>query len=617
MGELVASTTEVETDHKHDGHSRRKPEPKDIDPSKPMAHGTGERSKATSVPVQDNVSVGSTDQATFLSDGAGDTIANGEAGFSRRMLLETNAAANSLEGWDEMQLRNVVPNVVIADRQTAQRAKEAEHQKEKAAEFGNPPSVTATYEIAEAWCMEHAREIQTDVGDEQAKFTSFNAWVPRANGFYSSLMRLHAQQKMLGATDADAMVKQLVAGLGDVSQVAARMQLAHDQGHAEPLQVPAVDGTLDQLAQETTLAASEMNTAYRDFQKNLLEEKEDAVHHTGDKSAAELAQINQNKAFVRNAGKTIDLAMAVVDGAPAGIATATNAMHRAEATFGAMANKRQAMNGARQTHNPTYVTTDTHGNMVVRNVQTGQDRGMAPKPGEASAHTPSPEEEVHLPSGVSDVLGQLVDFAYSSEVAKINAQLEQIKNQCAAIHAVFDMNTTIVRAAAFQDKLNAFALKCNQLQARMASRRQHYLEFGVQLDNFARTDHSSQKAGLGPSKGHERYATIMTVASTVREVLSIGKGALNGFDSSDKLKAWIRGIYERRERVDSGRKDIQYLKMPGGELMQMVEMYQQVDQFESNVVKQLVHLGPVEEAAAQVLGQLSQGGGGSTSGGQY
>ena len=586
--------------------------------TKPKSKTPGQKESAD----VSSVAVGSRGSLT-LDNGVGGQVTTGEAGFSRRMLLETNAAANALDGWKDVQLRNVLPAVHMAAWQGKQRVREHKEQLEMVSGtfMGSTlGSVTAdnSHQAAAAFCLEHATQIHTDATDEDHKFAAYNSWVPRANGYFSSLMRLHAQEKMLGVTDPGALVNQLLKGIGDMSQVAVRMQIAGDNGLAQPLHAPVVDGTLEQATSETTQAGHELGGAHLGFQKHLLDVEKDSTNHEGDKDSARLAQINENKEFVRNVGKTIDTSMAVIDGAPAAVATATTGMNKFGATLGAAANKKQIMNGMRTTHNPTYIAMDAHGNQVVRNVQTGMDRTMESKPGAPYVHTPTPESEgVTVPTNVSDVFGKIVDFAYAGEVKKINFHLETIKTRCAIIQSVSAANETKIQIQVFQDALNNFALKCAELQKRMEARRQQYLEFGVQLDNFARGDQGSKKAGLAPGKGGERYASIMTMVSTVREVLSVGRGAKASFDSTSELKVWARGIYDRRERTDDGRSDLSFMQMPGDELQRLVDMHEQVRTFEESYDRENSRLSAVDAAAQQALGTLGQGGSGSVSGGQY
>jgi hypothetical protein len=388
--------------------------------------------------------------------------------------------------------------------------------------------------------------------------------------------------------------------------------LAHDAGSdkTETLDVPAVDTTLADLSAQTTLAAREMNTAYLGFQQNALAERAAATNAEGDTDRKRMQEIQEVKTFVRNVGKTVDVTMSVVSGAPAAIANATTTVQRAGATVNAMRNRREILKGQAPRHNPTYVTVNEKGEMIVRNVQTGMDR-----PIEGGEQTASPSGGgFSLPTNVSDLLGKITDFAYADEVRDVNRRLEAIKARCDAIHGVEELTKTRERAQAFQDKLNAFALKCNEMQTRMAQRRQAYLEFGVQLDNFARRDRESRAAGKAPKGGEERFATIMTVVSQVREVLAIGEGAVGGMESADSIKSWAQDLFERR-RKSPPRTDLSYISLPDGEWKPIEKMWGQVKTFAYNVGQLSKLFGPVEEQARALIGALHQGAGGSH--GQY
>lgn len=500
---------------------------------------------------------------TILDDGAGDAVSNGEAGFSRRMLANTADLAAIRHDYDGGRLHPVEPNTRKAHEQIALRSLEEARIGKKEEDANKHTGREALYAFNKEWAHQHGAQIQHDINSEVVRFQDFNSWIPRANGFFSSLSRLDVQRQMLGIRDNESLVHQLLQGIDDADLVAARMQIAHDQGHAPMLSLPTIDGTLDAAEQDATGASTALREAYLGFQNKLLRDEKVRVDHTGDQARARKAQIDENKAFVRNAGKTIDVAMKVIGDAPATIATATNALKRGEAGYGAWANRRHTMNGERQTHNPTYVANDPQGNMIVRNVQTGMDRTPSAKSGEPDARTSTPESAgADLPTNASGVLGTIADFAYAREVAEIELQLDGIKNHVAVIENEIERQAAEEAILKFQNALGAYARACNQLQRRMQSRRQQYLEFGVHLDNFARTDVGSRKAGLAPGRSRERYATVMSLISTVREVVATGDGALHSFYSTPELAPWIRSILEHRERADDNSRDLQQLLMP-------------------------------------------------------
>lgn len=545
---------------------------------------------------------------TFLSrpgGGLGETLAPGEGGYSRQMLSETSAAADALAGnYEEMLITNVSPNFEGLDRQIQVRAREEQHFREEASSFFNIPSVTRTYNRAGDWCQNHMNTIENDRREEDTKLQAYNAWVPRANSFYTSLTRLDAMQDMLGVSDPRAMATALTDGLRQAQEVGQRAQLAHDMGRGtETLDVPAVDTTIVGMSNETTQAAREMNTAYLGFQQNLLTQRIEATRQEGATDEARLQEINQIKQFARNVGQTIDISMAVVSGAPSAIATASTTVARAEASLNAFRNRRQIMAGQRPTRNPTYLTTNERGEMIVRNVQTGMDR-----PAGGGEQTPSPESSFSLPTSVSDLLGGLTDFIYASEVREINGRLEQIKSRIESSRYAQDMATITERIQRYQNSLNNFALKCTELQRRMAQRRQDYLEFGIQLDNFARQDQASRQAGQAPGQGEERFATIMTVVAQVRETLAVGQGITQGFDSPRAFQNWALGIQDNRTQRPP-RTDITSLRIPDPEWAALDQVYGQVSRTNHNINQVNEIFTNVEAQARSLIATLHQGGG--------
>jgi hypothetical protein len=411
-------------------------------------------------------------------------------------------------------------------------------------------------------------------------------------------------QDMLGVNDPRAMAGALTDGLRQAQEVGQRAQLAHDMGRGtETLDVPAVDTTIVGMSNENTQAAREMNTAYIGFQQTLLAQRIEETRREGATDEARLQEINQIKQFARNVGRTVDISMAVVSGAPTAIATASTTVARAEASLNAFRNRRQIMAGQRPTRNPTYVTTNERGEMIVRNMQTGMDR-----PAGGGEQTASPETSFSLPTSVSDLLGGLADFIYASEVREINGRLEQIKSRIESSRYAQDLAATTERIQRFQNALNNFALKCTELQRRMAQRRQDYLQFGIQLDNFARQDQASRQAGQAPGQGEERFATIMTVVAQVRETLSVGQGITQGFDSPRAFQNWAIGIQDNRT-LRPPRTDITTLRVPEPEWEALDQVYGQVSRTNYNINQVNEIFTNVEAQARSLISTLHQGGG--------
>ncbi|MBK4728592.1 DUF4157 domain-containing protein [Oxynema sp. CENA135] len=550
---------------------------------------------------------------TFLPDEMGNEKAPGEAGYSRRLLGAAGEETENLveQGlYADARLTNVAPSTNYLDQQIIARGRtKARYQglvRGDGSIWGAPTGIAQEmYQGGVDWCTDHISTMETQRAEEQQRAESYNAWVPRANGFFTSLTRLEAMQNLLGVTNPQQMVGALETGLDDARAVAARAMDAYEGGNiAARLSVPETDETVTQLSNQTTQAAQEMNAAYLGFQRNLLAIRQDEVNREGAEDRTRLEQINQVKQVVRQIGSTIDTTASLVSGAPARIASVTRTVRHGEAWVGAVRNRRQIISGQRPTHNPTYVTLNEQGEMVVRNVQTGMDRPAGG--GEATASPAGPS--LSFPQNISDTLGQIADFVYASEVREINSRLEQIKTRCAAIEGVRELLALQQAAATYQTKLNAFALKCNELQGRIADRRREYWQLGVDLDNFARQDRESRQGSQAPGRGEERYATIMTLVGQIREALVVGKGAKAGIYAPDEFERWAQGIVADRG-ARPPRTDIPIFEVGEQEWSRLSSIWSQIRTFGSNVSTIDELFSGVESRAGALLSQLQVGGG--------
>ena len=549
---------------------------------------------------------------TFLDDERGNVVGPGEAGFTHRMLAQVGSETEGLmeQGlYADARLRHVLPSLEYLDGQIVARGKTKSRYEGKVrgddAIFAPWGIAKEMYEEAVKWCDGHIHKMEQHRTEETLKADQYNAWVSRANSFFTSLTRLEAMQNMLGVRDPRAMASALMSGLREAGDVAARAKDAYVGGNQDAsLAIPPSDNTVTVLSNQTTLAAQEMNTAYLGFQRNLLALRRDSIHAEGETDRQRLQKIEETKQFVRNVGKTIDVTASVVSGAPSTLTNVTNAVRHGEAWVSATRNRRQIMAGQRPTHNPTYLATNEEGNMVVRNVQTGMDR-----PAEGGEATPSPAgPSLSMPSSVSDVLGQIADFAYASEVREINARLEQIKTRCDAVEGVRELLAVRQAAEEYQNKLNQFAHKCNELQERITQRRTAYWQLGVDLDNFARQDRESRQSGQAPGRGEERYATIMTAVGQIREVLVTGNGAKTGIFSPSEFENWAQGI-EAERSARPPRTDIPIFKTGEEEWSRLSRIHNQVETFGENVHLLNEIFSGVESEAGVLMRGIQVGGG--------
>jgi hypothetical protein len=133
------------------------------------------------------------------------------------------------------------------------------------------------------------------------------------------------------------------------------------------------------------------------------------------------------------------------------------------------------------------------------------------------------------------------------------------------------------------------------------------LDFGVGLDRFARRDTDSRQAGQAPADGKERYTTIMTVASQIREVMALSRTVKDGFDKPRQFMSWAQGINAVREKYPP-HNDIQHLSVPEPEWQALERMYGQVSVFNNKIAQIDLIFGPVETAASDSIKMLHQGG---------
>ncbi len=522
--------------------------------------------------------------------------APGEAGHSRLM---EGAAAEMVEGmaaegaFDGLMLRHVVPDLSGVPREEKRWATKAAKAK---AELDSWTSGFAPGSIRDLWAQQQASAnkqvemIGLTSTELQQKTNQFNSFVPQGNSFYVSAGRLSAMQTMLGATDNPSLASALIDGLTDAEDLMERYQNAYEDGDrrrtSEKLDVPESDQTVESAAHDLTQASRDLDEKYMGFQQVTLASSLGEIKAEYASDEQRMAEIEEVKTFVRNVGKTVDITMSVVRGAPTAAANVSQGAKRARAQFNAHRNRTDILAGRRERFNPTYVTTDASGNMVVRNMQTRMDRDLATG---AKSEAPPPSG-IELPSSVSDVLGTITDFVYASEVRQINLRLEQMKSRLAAVSAVITTTETQRKITAYQNALNKFAKAAADLQARVEDRRREYREMGTQLDRFAQLDRETRAAGQGVARGAERYTTIMTMSAAVSEALTLGAKSLSA--APHDLTGWWATVRERRISTPTP-----------GETSALSSVLRQLGRFEASVETAREVFGPVTEKSRALLGR--------------
>jgi hypothetical protein len=560
-------------------------------------------SNSGSIQLTPETYVGATQEGYQLQDtegGAGNTKGEwhkpGEGGFSRLMqgsageMVEGMAESGALEG---MLLKHVAPDLSGIPAQQKKWLDWATEAKEKIDSWSYgfaPGSIREMYQQRYESSSKQVEVIEKCGAELQQKAGKFNSFVPQGNGFFVSAARLSSMQAMLGASDNAGLSAALVQGLKDAEDVMKRYRDKYEDGDrrltTEKLDPPEADESVSQAATEMTDVSRELDAAYMGFQTTVLSGKIGAIKQEYAKDEERLKEINEVKQFVRNVGKTVDFTMSVVRGAPTMATNVTNSVRKTKASVNAARNKRDIIAGNRPRFNPTYVTSDKDGNMVVRNMQTGLDRNMV-----TGEKVPSPVDEgISLPKDVSGVLGKIADFVYHEEVKQINLRLEQMKIKVNGVKGVIDATLFEQRIVEYQNALNHFATKAAALEASLEERRKEYREFGMQLDRYAQIDRETRKAGQGLAKGAERYTTIMTMVAAVQEMLAIGSKS-QGAAPSD-LPAWWATVRKRRFSIPTE-----------GETRTAVKMQQQIVDFRASVKTAKETFGSVSAQAQNLLGQ--------------
>jgi hypothetical protein len=356
------------------------------------------------------------------------------------------------------------------------------------------------------------------------------------NGVFTSMARLDAMKGALGVgKDAD-LATALVKGIKDARTVLqeylkdyrgdpTKPGAPNKQNTTEELKAPTYDGSLTKHQQEVALAGRELNDTYRELNADLLAVQAAKIEKEADEPEERLKQIQDTKDALKKAGGAIDTGFAMVNAAPATIAKAETTLAKTQASYGAMRNKQAIVKGQFGKHNPTYLTVDEKGNFVVKNVQTGSTKNADGSPSEEKAEAPpDTAPQVSLPKSVEETLGKIADFYYADEVRKLTLQIQNIKDRAASLKKVAAAEKLATSADRFQTSLLKFGKACNDFQTAVNQRREDYREMGRKLDHFAQRSPELKKQGLDVKGFGDRFTTLFTVISQVRETLAIGKG---------------------------------------------------------------------------------------------
>jgi hypothetical protein len=545
----------------------------------------------------------------------------GEAGYSSRAMVKAGDAAAELRksgDLDNLMLTPVSPDVSAVAAQEKAVADAGTYWEQEMP--SGPPSIRQIFVDMKGRTQDWLNDVTGQKKELFQHGIAFNAFSSRANAYFMSATRLSRLQSLLGAPDNASFAAALQSGVADATKVASRYKdvlAGSDAKGPETLDVPQPDNSVAQAAGQLSGAMADLNNAYLRFQVIGSKQEAAAIHEEGAADRERLTQINEVKKFVREVGGAVDEGMSLVAEIPEKVVNVTQSMRKAEAQFNGLRNRKAIMNGEKPRFNPVYTTWD-EGKELIVNTQTGKAK---------SARDPKAEES-EAPSGgfphlsAESILGGAVDFLYAAEVKEINRKLEAIHMREAAVQAWAEHAEFTAAANEFRNKMNEFFRKCAELQERVAARRNQYLTFGLQLDKFARSDKELQHQGLGTAHNHERYTTIMTAVSAVREMMALGREASSDVPTARDEWEWRQRAKERRgmsagySRYYSPGMSGKSWKLPSfnltpGELDASMSMSEQMASFQK-VRKALTEMfGPVDAAGRSMMSDpgVSPGGG--------
>jgi hypothetical protein len=481
-----------------------------------------------------------------LGSGSMSALAPGERGYTSQLLpMIPEAAGETIAYYKDAHLTPVTEPTFKWHNQEILRFGLAKRKAEQEVSGWSPKSINELWETRAKGYEKLAEKMAAEIYTIQTLCRSFNAWAPRANMTFISLARLEGLQELLGVKDPSAMVTAVTEGLKQAQLVAERAKISSPGS----LDVPEADRQVASSVEATTMAASKMRTAWLGFQQTLAQKNIEKFKKAGEADEKRLKEINEVIEFCSNVGKTIDLALTVLEGGGKLMA----------ASSGAEAQK---------------AATDV-GKSVAKGVG------------------------IDIPSDAAGLLKGIAKLAYLKEIEKIETKLAVLKTGIEAHKAAADELGVTQKISAFEVAVADYKRESQEMNKRLIARQLAYVKLGEQLDEAARKDPTAVAKGIAPGKGKERFATIMLMTSAAREVLAMGNGAKAGFSDPGSLRSQI-SRFEVIQDSPSG-------KVPASELDPLISIYKQTAAFHSNVNELTNTLGPIDQQAAAMMQALSGG----------
>ena len=502
-----------------------------------------------------------------------DTLALGDQGFTFQMLKEVPKAAGSTFGYyREAHLKTVKPSFTKLDKvqfpYVTRKLTKAQDELDSAEgkgwlEFRTIPSVIKHRQDDRDYWQAKGTQLAADRAKEDALAQNFNASVPRANQTFASLARLEAMEEVLGVKDPKAMSDALVKSMKEVEPMAEG--LSSKEG-ALPLMKATEDVT--GAAKRSTQAQKEMQAAWRGMQELLIMDHAAELKKTGAADEKRLGEINEVIAFARNVGATIDVSMTVMSGGATMI----------EGAGGAPLTPSQSMD-LMAAEKPDF--SEKTSVEAAKKVGGAITKAMG----------------IEIPTSASGLLETAAKIWYWSELEDIRKRLHSLNAQISMHESVAKEIGLKAKVETFQAKVDGFQLANEELQKHMFDRQRAYLQLGQKLDEAAAKNPDYRKSA--PGKGKERFATVMTMVSAVREVLAIGAEAKASFKDTNELWTELSDISEHRASLKG---------LPAEEHDALQDMLKQQLGFEANVERLTADLGEIDSKAGELMAKMSGGG---------
>jgi hypothetical protein len=274
---------------------------------------------------KDTSFVGGDGEESYALQGPDDAawVSAGEGGYARTMQGATVQVAEGLgETAENALMLPVTPSLNEIENHVAIATWERDYYKRQKP-WGAGTSVKKIWDDRISYADGKATQYTEDKRQQQANFTSYNAFVPLGNSLVRQLTRVEAQKLMLGISDDAAMTQALIDGMDDARTVGVRAQKSFDKNVGkDSIEAPQAASSVDGSAAKTRDAAALMDTAYVDFQQVLLAEEAKAIKGSGKEAEARLAEINEVRDFLKSVAKTVDFAHGPLRKAPEKIANA-------------------------------------------------------------------------------------------------------------------------------------------------------------------------------------------------------------------------------------------------------------------------------------------------------